>query len=107
MRSRFVLQVLLAGTLVASACSDDTASTNTPPAAPPSPTSPVTTQAPAATTATTQATATTATHGRMRHDGARTTSTTGWTNTPLGSASTFPMSNRTSAMSWYRCLTSF
>ncbi len=61
MRSRFVLQVLLAGALVASACSDDTASTTTVTAAPAATNAPVTTQAPAATTATTQATATTAT----------------------------------------------
>lgn len=61
MRSRFVLQVLLAGALVASACSDDTASTTTVTAAPATTNAPVTTQAPAATTATTQTTATTAT----------------------------------------------
>jgi hypothetical protein len=55
MRSRFILQVLLAGALVVVACSDDTASTTAATAAPAATTPSATTQAPAATTAITQA----------------------------------------------------
>ena len=60
MRSRFVLQVLLVGVLVASACADDTASTTVATTAPATTSAPATTQAAATTTATTQAPATTA-----------------------------------------------
>ncbi len=59
MRSRFVLQVLLVGVLVASACADDTASTTVATTAPATTSAPATTQAAATTTATTQAPATT------------------------------------------------
>ncbi len=59
MRSRFVLQVLLVAALVASACSDDTASTTAATTAPATTSASATTQAPAATTATTQAPAAT------------------------------------------------
>jgi len=60
MRSWFVLQVLLVGVLVASACADDTASTTVVTTAPATTSAPATTRAAAATTATTQAPATTA-----------------------------------------------
>ncbi len=60
MRSRFVLQVLLVGVLVASACADDTASTTVATTALATTSAPATTQAAATTTATTQPPATTA-----------------------------------------------
>jgi len=61
MRSRFVLQVLLLGVLVASACADDTVSTTVAATARATTSAPATTQAAATTTTpTTQAPATTA-----------------------------------------------